>query len=456
MKDCIDIEHSDLTYPTTCVHKVVGSCTVSESANKESLYNSVAEAFDTHAEPNAKKVEIWENYTPSFIEGEQTFPTTLTKSNYYVGQFSGDAFEPMPKYTLTLRDKEEGEMAEKSPSVSLSLSIEPQRSDLLTRSGNTVSPPYGNGTRVVITSAYLNEPSDLLDRAEEILRETLDVTLDRGSINQVSKRIQYLEQYHRFDNSLLELQRETAEEIRSLIPHTEKNSDRLEVHFESQHWHLLGLPQVNQTVRLKLYQSKKGYSAPGAIAHPKLETILTSGEERCPHFDEWENLTTSLHGITSSMCQWAGVQANDLVADDFYAGANGQHQTWAHPVNGRVARESAIGLLEPELRRRIYANQTAFDVLHAIAATKVYPATYKKLTNRTGLSKRTVRKYVAEFERMGILHRFRTSLMLIEFSSEKMERMVEELLVDAFPEDTAEFQKRRASDRQSQREALSD
>lgn len=71
------------------------------------------------------------------------------------------------------------------------------------------------------------------------------------------------------------------------------------------------------------------------MRHPKLEASFDGAQGALPHVEEWEDVQNYLRTVVATHARWAGIDREDLVADEFYPGPAAESWTYERPTGRR-------------------------------------------------------------------------------------------------------------------------
>jgi hypothetical protein len=401
------------------------------------------------------------------VDGEQ-FAVSLTDSRSQFGTGTGDDRTQWYKYDLTLQPLEDGVIQwDRTPAKSLNVKLLPQQDRLVYKDGTDQNPPYGNGTLVQVQCTWVEDPNELLDRAARLVQETLGYDLERSDVAQDSRKFWKAEVHHRVQEAVAERLAHTVRQSGSLLARNKADVDTmgshqgdrwLEVKVTTREWDLLGFPISRVPILIKLYLPDHPETLEYPMDQPKLEVALAGGgpDGRMLHWDRWEEIHQILEAILLSHLKWGAVGTEDLVADDFSAGAAAEPVQWEHPDGRRAQLKEHYESLAPRLYHEATKPQTmaVYDILQTVQRYET--VTYQTLQDETGLAYRTVREHVRRLCEVGgpepgILERVQDAETWISFSSRFMEDLGADALAQCHPDDTPEDEQERAQERRQQR-----
>jgi hypothetical protein len=405
----------------------------------------------------------------------ETVAVTLNSSHCELGtETSGGTFRAWYKYNLTLQPlDEDGEIDwHNTPTTSLNLQIRPQYASLLQQSNGEISanwtPPYGDGTEVLVQTTWAEDTAEIQDRAETLLYDALGYDLDELDVNQESQTFWKSEVHHRISedvaDEVVHVMRQSAELLArheaDLQEETSYSDGKWQiVKLRTDGWEQLGFPILNrQDIQIKLYLP----DAPAEYLEypydqPKVEVSLEGRPKGGDAYstDRWEQITHVLEQILLSHLKWADVGAEHILQDEMSLGPAAQLLQWEHPEGRRAWLRDHYESLRPQLYAEARKAQTTavYDILHSIKRRGV--ATYDEIAEDVGLVKRTVRGHVKRLcgtdETPGILKTIPDACTFVTFSATWWEEDAHEALDEVYPEDTAEDRGQRAQQRREKR-----
>jgi len=402
------------------------------------------------------------------VDGE-TFAVTMTDSRSQFGIGTGDDRTTWYKYDLTLQPLQNGEIQwHRTPAKSLNVKLIPQNENLVYKDGEPQNPPFGPGTKVEVQCTWVDDPEKLLERASRLVQDTLGYDLRELDVHQQSKRFWKAEVHHRVQEALADRLAYVIRQSGDLLArhetelesHDSRESDRwLEAKLTTEGWHKLGFPITGHPILIKMYYPDNPERLEYPMDQPKVEVALAgsgrSGQQL--HWDRWAEIHQVLEEILYSHLQWAGVDRDDLVADDFSAGPAAPEAKYQHPAGRREWLQDHYQSLLPDLYREANKPQTAavYDILQVVSRRGT--VTYQELQEETGLAYRTVREHVTRLcavggEEPGILSKVQDAQTWVAFSSRFLEGPAEEALDQVHPDDQLDDLDDRAQQRRERRD----
>lgn len=383
------------------------------------------------------------------------------------------------KYHVMLRRvderAEDGTIEElRKPATSLNLIVEPQKQGMTydpSNNGgqlNEVDLPYGEGSRILAQTTYVERGSRVIERAHDALADVLQRRdaadlVNAPELKRDSCRIWKLEAYIRFDIDSKHAFIRTLDKSEKLIDvggaseiqtHKERQSEGwLEAKTSSDRWDRLGFDPLTTTVEkqdgsqeeavvkeeIKVYQTQDWHERPKSdpFHHPKAEASLTGA--RNPHLSEWQDALEHLRTILLSHAEWAGVDDSDLVADDYFNPEIQQTTTIEHPEGRREDLARYYDRFETEILSECLKRQTtaAYDILSVIAER--HGATYDELEAATGFSRSNLDYHVSRMKQLGLLTTVGNPAIVAfdsEYLYEKTLDVIEERIAPRFEEET--------------------
>jgi len=169
---------------------------------------------------------------------------------------------------------------------------------------------------------------------------------------------------------------------------------------------------------LKVYRHKRAelFSNSDPRAHPKIE-VKADGSYPAPAWDSVKrHLDTVLNAHTSD---FAGVPKTGLVEDRYHDGSNQDEIVTESPASYRINLQDYFKStgLKKEIIALIVNNRSdsAKDILYTIIRLG-RRVSYDELKEETGLTKRTIRKWVKELEELGVATRQMDACMFVQMS----------------------------------------
>ncbi len=394
----------------------------------------------------------------------------LTSSGWRAGSGEGDDYSQYYEYNIKLRERDDDGDTYKPP-LALSVDIQPQDPDLVNPDGKPLETPYGAGSRVLIATTWADSPDVIETRLLDVLELALGVDRDalEHARNPDSRRIMKAEAHVRFDIAYKNAVVETLEQSKQLIAyggdskidaHQKRQREGwLEAVVDAERWWLLGFPREDYDIKTKVYQSSNWADTDPSnpFHHPKLEASYSGarGDNSHPHASEWDDVLGTLREVVSSHLEWAGVDREQLVADDFQDGSALPQYKYEHPVGRREQLKERYENVATEIyREATKASTTAvYDLLRSVAVES--GASYDTLEDRTGLARSTIRYHVKRLEDAGVVSRVGNPVLVV-FPTLAILEQAEDILRRIYPEDQLEDIQERAEQRREDREQRDD
>lgn len=402
--------------------------------------------------------------------GGSEWVLVLTSSRWKAGTGTGDDHSAYYEYHLKLRERDDDGELHKAP-IALHIEIMPQYADLVYKDGNSLECPFGEGTRAVCWTTWA-------ETSEEIEARMLDgleaaVGADRDALEYArdyeSRQVVKAEAHHRVDIEKKQQLIEVIEQSKALIAfgggseidahQTRIKEGWLEAVVDADRWHLLGFDDRPWSTELKLYQFTNWHklSRERSAHHPKLEASFagTDHDASLPHVDEWDTVLEGLRAIVSAHLEWAGVERDDLVADEYQKGPASGSYVYHHPTGRREMLRERYEAISTEIyREALKSNTTAvYDILRTVAVES--GATYDLLEERTGLARSTIRYHVRRLVEAGVCDRVGNPVIVVFPSLEVLDN-ASEILRTIYPDDEQRDMKERAEERRERRESETD
>lgn len=351
----------------------------------------------------------------------------------------------------------------KVPPVSCHVLIEPQKEEMTYNPDKNdgqfkkVDLPYGEGSRISIQTTYVEQPSTVVRRGIEALRDLLGLIdqermIDSSMLKDDSQRIWKLEAHLRFDIDLKPAVVRAIEQSERLIDfgggseiQTWKERMQegwLEARTESDRWQWLGLEPAATTVvedgeetrqvflrELKVYQMNNWFEkSPSEWQHhPKIEASLGGGHN--PHIDEWHSVLDRLRELVLAHCEWAGITDDDLVGDPHFDPASQPTFEYDHPEGRREDLRQFFNRYESVIYGEESANKTkaVYDILSYITEQADYGVTYDELETITGYTRSNINYHVNRLVDAGILET-QGNPAIIGFSTVEIQEIAKEAI----------------------------
>lgn len=406
-------------------------------------------------------------------------------SNWKAGQENANGtWKRWYDYQIRLRRREEdpetGDVELVKPPVSLSVIVEPQVEGLSYKDGGDVTLPYGEGSRLRIKSTYVERSSTIVSRGLSAVSDVLeseapdDVDVDRlaraRDIKQESGDIYKAEAYLRFDIDRKHAAVRALDKSEDLVDvggaseietHKKRQEEGwLEARVSSDRWDRLGLDplDVDSGARaereLKVYQRKDWASLPDShyAKHPKIEASLDGGAK--PDLSEWDDVIQSLRELVLAHCEWAGIDDDDLLGDDYFRPGSQPSITYQHPEGRREDLRSYYERFEVVATAEALKHETdaIYDILCVLS--EQYGATYDELVDATGFCRSNVQYHVGRLKDMGLLTTVGNPAIVCfdaKYLYEQCVELVEQQLAPHFEEETLSSRRRGREERARER-----
>lgn len=406
------------------------------------------------------------DYSPSFLPDSGDYVLEFYSSGWKAGRDGGHGWSRWYKYHLTLRRKTEpvdGEPHYVKPATSLNVVVEPQREGLTYEDGNELHLPYGEGSRISVQTTYVERGSRAVNRGLEALEDALDAVdhdadlAAAGKIKRPSCRIWKAETYLRFDVDQKHRVVRCIDNSEDLVDvgggaeiSTYKERQRegwLEARVTTDRWTRLGFDPLEVDPpddaiaddpdrldrELKVYQAQDWHERPrdDPLHHPKIEASLDGGQ-RNPHLDEWDDVMARLRELVVGHLEWAGVDDDELVADDYLDPEIQPRLTYDHPEGRREDLRRYYNRFETVIWSECLKAQTTapYDILSVLVERN--GATYDELEAATGFSRSNLQYHVGRLRDLGDTGLVETigNPAVVVFDSERLLDLASELLDD--------------------------
>jgi hypothetical protein len=378
------------------------------------------------------------------------------------------------------------------PPVSLTLTVEPQRRGLfyepdasgdLAPDPDPIQLPFGEGTRVTVQTTYAEEAHVPIARALKALRRAVGGRVDADrtapdAIKTDSQRLWKAEVHVRFnidrkhgvvrclDKSEKLVDVGGASQMKTKGQRQEEGW--VEKRVRSDRFDHLGFAETDYEEALKVYQAEGWHNHTRGEwrHHPKLEAYVSSTRgEGAPHLSEWDDVMDRLRELLCSHAEWAGLEEDDLVGDDFFEPEKRPAFAWDHPEGRREDLANYYNRFETIIWSEALHRQTdaVYDLLQVLVENR--GATYDQLEAEVGLARSTLQGHVSELQQLGLVRTVGNPcvidfdcMALFETAEEALDRIAtrfgEETLTAARlgREERAEERRQRREERQ-QREA---
>jgi hypothetical protein len=404
------------------------------------VYDGLLDKWRQENREAGEKVELVEDAAEALGLAED-----LPEGDYVLlwtssGWFGGD-WDPVAenwtqfyKHHLMLRRRDYNDTGQftgySKPPVSLALTIEPQRRDLVyepkTQGDVTPDPdpiqlPFGEGTRVKAQTTYAEESHVPIVRALRGLRAALgsrvtDQNMAPDAIKNDSQRLFKAEVHVRFnidrkhgvirclDKSEKLVDVGGASQMKTKGYRQEEGW--VEKRIRSDRFDHLGFAETDYEEALKVYQAKDWADKPRShyAHHPKLEAYISSSSgEGAPHLSDWDQVMDRLRDLLGSHAEWAGLEEDDLVADDYFQPEERPTHEWDHPEGRREDLANYYNRFETIIWSEALHRQTdaVYDLLQVLVENR--GATYDQLEAEVGLARSTLQGHVSELQQLGLV-----------------------------------------------------
>lgn len=430
-------------FPVPIVHGVGASFNYDETG----VYDAVRELwYEAVGSPEAEGDDgerVGTVELPSMPGGP--YVVLLSSSRWKAGEGEGDDYTAWYKYHLTLREERDGRL--RKPPVSLSLTVVPQVEGLVYRDGSEVSLPYGEGTKIGVQTTYVDGAYQPVFRTDELLTGLLDES--PGTWTGESARLTKCEAHARFHRERKNAVVESIDRSKGLIAwggnaevdawQRRKSAGWLESRLRSDRWDLLGFDPVEYTTQLKCYQTGDwpDRSPDDPLHHPKLEAEYQRGDaDAHPPLDEFDRVVDELREKVVQQARWAGVDRGDLIADEFFDGSDAPIGEFVDRQGRREDLESRYDDLELPTLREVTKERTKapYDILAVLLEEA--GATYGRLEDETGLSRRSLRRHAGRLEDLGLIERIGNPTVVV-FAAPYVEETVREVIERVAPDTVA-------------------
>ncbi|WP_248515069.1 DUF7845 domain-containing protein [Salinarchaeum laminariae] len=443
------------------------------SGDRGTLYARALSYWREHVnDPDNEPYVAVEDFEAGWLP-EGDFALVVKSSRWKAGSGRGDDYSAYYQQDVMLREwreSDDGERQLAKPSTALRIELMPQYRDMVYSSGDPLECPYGEGTRAVAWTTWADGPEEIEWRMYQALRSVYGRdALDLDDRVDDSRRIQKAEAHVRFDVEKKGAVVETVDQSEKLLAwggSTEIETKRkrvkqgwLDAQTEVDRWHLLGFDRQPFATEAKVYQIQDWHKRPRSdpFAHPKLEASFAGSldGEQLPHADDWSEVMEHLRGVVATHCHWAGVEAGDLVADDYFDGSGADPWVYDRPTGRRQMLKNRYEDLATDIYREALKESTTavYDILRVIAEET--GATYDTLEDRVGLHRSTIQHHVARLAEEGVVKRLGNPCLVVFVSQDVLERareIVREIRPDDMAEDMADRAEQRREHREEQRE----
>lgn len=316
------------------------------------------------------------------------------------------------------------------PPISLALTVEPQKRGLVYEPDTTgdtapdpdpIELPFGEGTRLKVQTTYCEDSHVPVARSLKALRRAVGGRVDADAVSpdaikNDSQRLWKAEVHVRFnidrkhgvirclDKSEKLVDVGGASQMKTKGYRQEEGW--VEKRIRSDRFDHLGFEETDYEEALKVYQAKDWANKPRShyARHPKLEAYISSSSgEGAPHLSEWDDVMDRLRELLCSHAEWAGLEEDDLVGDDFFEPQKRPTFAWDHPEGRREDLANYYNRFETILWSEALHRQTdaVYDLLQVIVENR--GATYDMLQEEVGLARSTLQSHVSELSQIGLL-----------------------------------------------------
>ena len=433
------------------------------------LYDQMRDLWRSEVSDPENQPATVATYDPDFLDRSGNFALRLRSSGWKAGMDTGtNGWRQWYKYHLTLKERvtdDRGRVRWKTPEVSLDIRIEPQVTGLTYKDGNELALPFGEGAHVWIQTTYPDGPEDVRYRTSRALKEVLDY--DPTAVDPDSERLTKLEAHVRFNIGRKNEVVECLENSKRLIAYggsaelkawqERARAGWLEARVDTNRWDHLGFERAGYKESMKVYHVGDWVDRPTSdpLHHPKLEAVYQGGSGTHPRLSAWDTVLDRLQHKVAQQARWAGLSAEDLIADPYYLGANAPVRDYPSLAGRRDDLRAYYDDLRLPVLSEVSKESTRgpFDILSLIL--EYDGATYDELVALTGLSRRTVRHHVRRFEELGFVARIGNPVVVV-FEAPYVEAIVREV-VEGWEPDTVAGKRlereKRATERREKREA---
>lgn len=453
------------------------------------LYDALRELWRDRVDDPDEKVTV-----PADIDfnGSGEFVWVFFSSGYKAGsenQYGN--WKQWYKYHCMLRRVERDDDGEidslHKPATSVHAIVEPQKDGMTydpdDNDGDLVEVdlPFGEGTRIQVQTTYCERPSQVVRRGLDAVDDVLEASdgshrADAGLLMRESCRIWKLEAYLRFDIDRKHALVRTIDKSENLIDvgggaeietwRQRQSEGWLESRLVSDRWHLLGHKKATTTAivdgeeekvpferELKVYQANEWYEKPRGdhAHHPKVEASLAGG--RNPHIDEWHEVLDRLRELVVTHCEWAGIDDDDLIGDDYFDPETQPVDEYEHPEGRREDLQKYYNRFEAVIYSECIKRSTfaAYDILSVMLEN--YGATYDTLEAETGYSRSNLQYHVGRMKEIGLVET-EGNPAIVCFASEAIYELAQDAIEDVgahFGEETLGKRRLERDDRADER-----
>jgi len=352
------------------------------------------------------------------------------------------------QYLNLYEDVEEAKIANNA--AKRQIRIHKRSDDLVYPDGNQYNWPAGwitgeqrEGTLIEIQASYVRSPGEAIAHAFELIEASgLIPPAQLGNYKQPiteTVRFQGLESHHRIHANHETDAIETLRDSSRLVGR--EGDGRIEGNWQKGHHQIYGFetdsisllgfdPRLSWDYGgdsyedvvdghyLKCYRHKSAehFAQTDPRAHPKVEA-KARGAYPGP---AWNAVKDHLDAILNAhVADWAGVPQTGLVADIYHDGPNQETVTTQPPTDYRINLRDYFKStgLKKDIISLLVNNRTdsAKDILYTVIRLG-RPASYDELNDETGLTKRTLRKWVKRLEDLGVVRRKQSGQMFVRMS----------------------------------------
>lgn len=358
-------------------------------------------------------------YTPSFADDE--YHVLFTSSKWKAGEMKNGDYQPYYEYIIYCRVERDDNDEMRVPPERLKIQFQPQKPDMAHPDGNDYRLPHGVGTRLEIETTYVDRPTAVRDRAEELLDVVLD-DYDPGGLKwQDTCTIKKLEEHVRFgrDQAPVAIRSlQNTERLISWMGRSDLSGDHERRRpgwdiwrFSSLAFDKLGFADLGDyKIGLKVYSAEnwENYPEDHYAHHPKMEAFYSGRKstETPPSIDEWGDLVDLLRHIVVMHCEWAGIGRDDMVADDYFAGPDAPRYEYESLQGRRDDLEAMQQDTKTDIIREATRGHTdaPYEILRLMIDHPL-GVTFKTLREELGTSQRTIRRHAERLEEAGIADR---------------------------------------------------
>lgn len=436
--------------------------------DRGTLYDHAVHYYREHVESHER--EPWvavEDFNAEWLPDDGfDYALVLTSSRWKAGLGTGDDYRAFYQQHLKLRRRVEtdnGEELKKGP-LALHVEVMPQFRDLVYKSGDPLECPHGEGTRIQAWTTWAESGTEIEQRAYDALAAVYGTdSFDTDDVRHESRKLAKAEAHIRHDITTKNDAIETLEQSKALVAwggeseidaHQRRAQEGwVEARVESDRWDLLGFEDRRFSSELKVYQRQDFHelSTDDPAHHPKLEASF-AGVDRgeLPHVEDWDSVMHHLRTLVGTHAIWAGIEPEDLVADEYFAGPAAPVFEFKRPTGRRDMLRRHYEDRATEVYREALKEQTTsvYDILNLVAREN--GATYDLLEEKTGLARSTVRYHVARLAENGVLVRRGNPVLVCYVSQALLDRACE-ILREVRPDDDPRALEERAEERRNDR-----